>query len=97
STVALLFFFITAAAQQQQSWSPVDNGRTAAFVMASATSNDEINLYNGRVSLRIPIGTIGGRGQASYQPTVSISRTFVVRRTNDWMNGSIWSNPIYQI
>ena len=97
STAALLLFFITVAAQQQQSWSPVDNGRTAAFVMSSATSNDEINLYNGRVSLKIPIGTIGARGQAAYQPTVSISRTFVVRRVNDWMNGSSWSTPTYQI
>ncbi|HSL52763.1 MAG TPA: RHS repeat-associated core domain-containing protein [Pyrinomonadaceae bacterium] len=98
STAALLFFFITVAAQQQQSWSPVDNGRTAAYVMSSATAMNEINLYNGRVSLKIPIGTIGGRGQASYQPTVSISRTFVLRRVNDWMQGSgQWSAPILQL
>lgn len=97
STAALFFFFITVTAQQQQSWSPVDNGRTAAFVMSSATAMDEINLYNGRVSLKIPIGTIGARGQVSYQPTVSISRSFVVRRVNDWMQGGFWSNPTYQI
>jgi len=97
STAALLAFILTSNAQQQQSWSPVDNGRTAGFVMSSATAMDEINLYNGRVSLKLPLGTIGARGQVSYQPTVSISRTFVVRRVNDWMQNSIWSNPTYQI
>src|SRR6185369_14725001 len=97
STAAVLAFVLTGNAQQQQSWSPVDNGRTAGFVMSSATAMDEINLYNGRVSLKLPLGTIGARGQVSYQPTVSISRTFVVRRVNDWMQNSIWSNPTYQI
>jgi RHS repeat-associated protein len=96
-TTVLLSFFITAPAQQQ-SWSPVDNGRTAAFVLPSATGNDEINLYNGRVSLNIPLGTIGGRGSASYEPTITISRTFVIRRVNDWMMGSgQWSPPTLQL
>src|SRR2546423_8184416 len=98
SIAVLVCLFITTRAQQQQSWSPVDNGRTAAFVLPSASGIDEINLYNGRVSLRVPIGTIGGRGKAIYQPTGSISRVVVLRRVNDWVQGSgEWFPPPLQL
>lgn len=96
ATVALLSLFTTASAQFSQSWSPTDNGKNAAFVLASASGTDEVNLYNGRVSLKIPVGTVGGRGRASYQPTLSISRTFVLRKVQDWVNGG-WGTSTLQL
>lgn len=97
--IALLSLYTTVTAQfSQQSWSPTDNGKTAAFVLSSVSGTDEVNLYNGRVSLRIPLGTIGARGRASYQPTVSISRTFTLRRVQDWLTGSgQWSSSTLQL
>lgn len=93
---ALLLLFTTASGQFSQSWSPTDNGKNAAFVLSGVSGTDEVNLYNGRVSLKVPLGTIGARGRASYQPTVSISRTFVLRKVQDWLNGG-WGTSTLQL
>jgi hypothetical protein len=84
--VAGLIFIIcsSASAQQQRSWGPTDNGIKAAFSSQYAggypiTGIDTVNLYNGHVSLSLPLGYIGARGGVGYSPTLSISRTFVLR------------------
>lgn len=91
----LILSLSTIALGQQVSWSPTDNGKSAAFVLPSAWGTDEVNLYNGRVALNVPLGTIGGRGGAAYQPSVSISRTFVMRGTQDTIPMSVfwWTQP----
>ena len=63
----------------QELYGPTDNGVTAGFATGRGANIDNVNLYNGQVSVHLPLLTIGGRGGASYSPTVTISRGFVIR------------------
>jgi RHS repeat-associated protein len=100
-----LLFSAMVVAQQQISHGPTDNGVTTAFSSTYAggypvSGIDTVNLYNGRVSLNLPLGKIGARGSVGYSPAISISRTFVLRTYQTWtLAGSqvTFSDPKYKV
>ena len=102
---AVLCLLPVGAAAQTQSGGPTDHGVTAGFASAHRGAypigvDDTVNYYSGRVSLNLPLGNISGRGGVGYQPTVSISRTFVMRHYQYWApagtGGTSWSQPIFK-
>jgi RHS repeat-associated protein len=90
---------------QQQSSGPTDNGVTAGFSSTYSggypvTGIDTINLYNGRVSLNLPLGKIGARGSVGYEPAISISRTWLLRSYQYWNPAGTtgtWSQPQFKV
>ena len=74
-----------SAITAQQLYGPTDNGVTAGFASGRGANIDNVNLYNGQVSVNLPLLTIGGRGGVSYSPTVTISRSFVMRPFRYWV------------
>ena len=98
TAIVVLMWPALVSAQTQQSSGPTDNGKKSGFLAGFPLNGlDSVNLYNGRVSFTLPIATIGARGGASYQPTVSISRTFVMRSFKNWsFAGSHWMEPVYR-
>jgi len=100
-----LLLSATVAAQQQVSHGPTDNGIIPAFSSTYAggypvAGIDTVNLYNGHVSLNLPLGKIGARGSVGYSPTLSITRSFELRTYQTWtLAGSqvSYSDPKYKL
>lgn len=93
-------FSSSSAAQQPQSSGPNDNGVIAGFASGRGSDIDLVNLYNGHVSLNLPLIRLGGRGTATYSPSVSISRTFVMRHYQYWVpagSSGQWSLPTLKV
>src|ERR1044071_9298591 len=74
-----------SAITAQQLYGPTDNGVTAGFASGRGINIDNVNLYNGQVSVNLPLLNISGRGGLSYSPTVTISRGFVMRPFRYWV------------
>src|SRR6185503_9704048 len=74
-----------SAITAQQLYGPTDNGVTAGFASGRGTNIDNVNLYNGQVSVNLPLLNISGRGGVSYSPTVTISRGFMMRPFRYWV------------
>lgn len=103
--VAVSFLLCVTIAAQQQSSGPTDNGITAAFSSTYSggypiAGIDTVNLYNGHVSLNLPLGRIGARGSVGYEPAISISRTFLLRPFQYWSYAGSpggWSQPQFKV
>ncbi len=104
-TAFILLFCTTVVAQQTQSSGVTDNGVTAAFSSTYSggypvTGIDTVNLYNGHVSLNLPLGRIGARGSVGYEPAISISRTFLLRPYQYWSpagSSGVWYPPKFKV
>jgi len=103
---AAIFLLCTSVlGQQQVSHGPTDNGINPAFSSTYAggypvAGIDTVNLYNGHVSLNLPLGKIGARGSVGYSPTLSITRSFELRTYQTWtLAGSqvSYSDPKYKL
>lgn len=78
SAALLSTLLLTLAAQAQTTTSTVTDGRTPSGMQAGAPAGsyalsdfDNVNLYNGNLSFRLPLMKIGGRGSA--QSTVILA------------------------
>jgi hypothetical protein len=78
SVIASTIIFCSVITAQQL-YGPTDNGVTAGFASGRGSDLDTVNLYNGQVSVNLPLLNISGRGGVVYSPTVTISRGYVIR------------------
>src|ERR1044072_2183112 len=91
--IAATIIFCSAITAQAL-YGPTDNGVTAGFASGRGADIDNVNLYNGQVSVNLPLLSISGRGGVSYSPTVTISRGFVIRPFRYWVPaGQVGSQP----
>lgn len=102
---AMFLLLSTSVAAQTQSSGATDNGVTAGFSSTNSgefpvSGIDSVNFYNGHVSLNLNIGRIGARGSANYAPSISISRTFVLRPFQYWFpagTSGTWSQQQFKV
>ena len=78
--IAIFTLILICLAQSAFAQAP-PNSTTRSAYQANAVGSyqlsgfDNINYFNGNLSVNLPLATVGGRGEASFSPTLSLGNT----------------------